>query len=327
MIYPGCCALDVVGPADVFATANQLSGEPLYRCSVAGPTLGAVTTESAVMLESARLVADVGTARDPAHTVIVSGGLGSGAAIDDAGFVGAINRLATHSTRIGSVCTGSFLLAEAGLLDGRRATTHWAHADAFRARYPTVDLDPDALYVADGPIVTAAGVAAGIDMALALVAADHSPGLAQRVSRRMVVYLHRSGGQSQFSERTDPHAAGDADLAPALAAVAVDPAADHSVRAMAIRASMTERTFARRFKQATGTTPARWVERARIDHARERLEATADPLTLIATRSGFASPVTMSQAFVRVVGLSPNQYRRQHAATSSGRPHPNGRCQ
>lgn len=314
VVYPGCCALDLVGPSEVFSTANQLLGADHYSLRVAASARGPVHTESGLQMH-----ADVALAEaNAADTVIVTGGLGFEGQLADDLLLADLERLDSSTRRLGSVCTGSFLLAEAGLLDGRRATTHWAWADEFRRRYPKVHLDHDALYVLDDDRVTAAGVAAGIDLALALVALDHNAALARSVSHRMVVYLQRSGGQSQFSERTRPDPAIDGAIAQTIASVLEDPTAEHGVAQLAARAGMSGRSFARHFKATTGTTPARWVERARVDEARRLLEASEDSVATIAGQSGFASVHTMRQAFMRVIDLSPAGYRRVHRTTVAG---------
>ncbi|MDY7099713.1 MAG: GlxA family transcriptional regulator [Actinomycetota bacterium] len=305
--------LDLVGPSDVLTTANQLAGRTLYQLSVAAHGRpDRVVAESGLRLGVDLDLADV---VGPVDTVIVTGGLGYRAVTADPAAVAAIGRVAALAGRVCSVCTGSFVLAAAGVLDGRRATTHWAYADELRTANPGVEVVADELYVRHGPVVTAAGVAAGIDLALALVADDHGVALARAVSRRMVVYLHRAGGQSQFSERlATPEVVTDhgGGLDRVLAGVAADPSGDHSVPALAERAAMSRRHFARVFRARTGTTPGRWVERVRVDAARRHLEQPGTTVEQVATRSGFASVDTMRQAFGRVLGVSPRQYRANH---------------
>ncbi|MEL7370079.1 MAG: GlxA family transcriptional regulator [Myxococcota bacterium] len=309
--FPQCCALDIVGPMEVLSTANIIAGRDLYRCRIAGIHRGPIATESGLMMHAeTELDTD-------AHTIVVSGGVGYRDLLDNEAFTTAIAKSVERFKRLTSVCTGSFLLAQTGCLNGRRATTHWAYVDEFKGRFPNVTLVADELYVADGPFITAAGVAAGIDMALALVAQDHGDELARRVSRRMVVYLNRSGGQSQFSERIEPSKKMDDALAALLSDIVAQPCTDHSVAALAARAHMSERSFARHFKAATGTTPARWVERVRVDHARRLLESTSIPMSEVACRSGFGADATMRQAFDRVVGVSPTHYRRSHTSQTS----------
>lgn len=317
--------LDVVGPADVFTTANQRAGRTLYRLTVA-----AVGGPAQVVAESGlRLGVDVDLsdlARPDAaavDTLLVAGGLGYASVAADGAAVDVVAGVAARAERVCSVCTGSFVLAGAGLLDGRRATTHWAYAAELRRRHPDVDVVDDELYVRDGHVVTAAGVSAGIDLALALVAEDHGVGLARAVSRRMVVYLHRAGGQSQFSERLAPPGptSGPGDvLAGVLADVVADPAGEHTVPALATRAAMSRRHFARVFRARTGTTPGRWVERVRVDAARRVLEESNLSVEAVAAASGFASVDTMRQAFGRVLGVSPRHYRRTHLLGDGAHP-------
>ncbi|MEM7274110.1 MAG: GlxA family transcriptional regulator [Actinomycetota bacterium] len=308
--YRECCALDLVGPSDVFETAGQLTGRELYRSVVVtGDGVGPVVTESRIALQVDGAAEDLLPTVD---TVLVGGGRGVFDALADRRMVGAVAGAAERAPRILSVCTGSFVLAAAGLLAGRRATTHWAYADRLAQDHPSVTVVPDELYVVDGPVVTAAGVTAGIDLALAVVAADHGEDLARAVARRMVVYLNRSGGQSQFSERLARPTGEDPGVAAVVAAVLDDPAADHTVPTMADRAGMSQRHFARRFRAATGTTPGRWVERVRVDAARTLLEQGALPPVQVADRCGFGSYHTMRQAFRRVLGVSPARYRTTH---------------
>jgi transcriptional regulator GlxA family with amidase domain len=322
VVFDGFSLLDVVGPSDVLTIANQQmeaiersaaptgpDPSPRYEQRIAAPQAGPVTAESGL-----RLVADT-TLSDlrPPHTLVVAGGDGVEQLLADSNSLEAISRLAHRSSRVVSICTGAFVLAELGLLDRRRATTHWASASQLADRYPAVKVTPDELFVRDGPVMTSAGIAAGIDLALALVADDHGSELARTVSRRMVLYLQRTGGQSQFSERLDYRAAPEPDhLDRLLAEIADDPSGDLSNPALAARLSVGERQLSRVFVNRTGTTPARWVARVRVDHGRRLLEQTALPVEQIAQRAGFGSVHTMRQVFHRVVGLSPDHYRRHH---------------
>lgn len=308
--FPDCCALDLVGPSDVFATADQLAGDALYECRIGGLRAGeAIRTESGL-----RLITDVaiGEAAPAVHTLLVGGGNGFRRACQDRDLIAAIADAAPRADRFGSVCNGTFLLAEAGLLSGHRVTTHWAVAAELAAAYPDIDVAADAIYVGSPPVFTSAGVTAGIDLALSLVAEDHGDDLARSVARRMVVHRHRRGGQSQFSERLEPADRLRPGIRKALTAFEDHPGADHSVTAMAARADMSPRNFARAFRAETGTTPGRWVERARVDLARRVLEADDGPRssTDVAHAAGFASPHTLRQAFVRVTGMSPAQFGR-----------------
>lgn len=217
-----------------------------------------------------------------------------------------------------SVCTGAFLLAATGLLNNRRSTTHWAYADELAASYPRVKVVPDELFISAGKYTTSAGIAAGIDLALALVAQDHGNALALETSQRMVLYLNRAGGQSQFSERFKPADKPGDEFDQLLTSVSEKPTGNLNNAALAERFSVSERHIARLFRERTGTTPARWVERVRVDHARSQLEQGNQSMSGIAAASGFASIDTMRQAFKRVMGIAPSQYRYNHGLGVEG---------
>jgi transcriptional regulator GlxA family with amidase domain len=309
LVYDDFGFLDVVGPADVFTIANQRAGKALYTLQIV--TVGRrryVRAESGMRL---MVDADTHTIKQ-VHTLLVTGGQGCFNALAYRDTTAELQRLTKSASRIVSVCTGSFLLAEAGLLDGERATTHWAWAEELASRYPQVNVVKDELYVRSGRIVTAAGIAAGIDLALALVAEDHGEQLARMTSQRMVLYLNRMGGQSQFSERLSAPKVPTDRFEEVLADVAAHPAIRCSASILAERLDISERHLARLFRSRLQTTPARWVERVRVDSAREFLEMTDDTLESIAERCGFGSTSTLRQAFHRVLGLSPNQYRQTH---------------
>ncbi len=314
VVYDGVGLLDVVGPSDVFTTANQVAGAPLYHCVVTAVGCAEVRAESGL-----RLGVDVDLAGEPEpfDLLMVAGGLGFREALTNRRLMQAIAGAADRADRVTSVCTGAFLLAAIGQLDQRRATTHWAYAAELAEAFPKVSVVSDEIYVRAGSVTTAAGVVAGIDLALAIVEADHGAELARSVSRRLVVYLHRAGGQSQFSERF-PQASEDdsqssSPIDTVLAQLVQRPGEQWSVERMAATVAMSRRHFARVFKAHTGTTPARWVERVRVEEARTLLHQTKDPVSRIAQRAGFASAHTMGQAFQRVVGLSPTHYRAMHA--------------
>lgn len=207
-----------------------------------------------------------------------------------------------------SICTGAFVLAEAGLLDGRKATTHWDYAELFRSRYPKVDLDPDVLFVDDGRVLTSAGVAAGIDLCLHVIRSDHGSEVANRAARRCVVPSWRDGGQSQFIERPVPET-GDASTGPTRGWALTRLADDLDLRAMAAHARMSVRTFTRRFREETGLSPARWLAGQRVELARQLLETTDLPVDRIAERAGFGTATSMRQHLHSVVGVAPAAYR------------------
>jgi transcriptional regulator GlxA family with amidase domain len=223
--------------------------------------------------------------------------------------------------RTAAVCTGAFLLARAGLLDGRNATTHWAAARELERTHPTVRVDPDPIYVRDGDVWTSAGVTAGMDLALALVEEDLDRDAALMIARHLVLFLRRPGNQSQFSATLAAQQAGREPLCEIQRAVLEDIAADHSVEAMAARAHMSTRHFARAFRAETGVTPARHVERVRLEAARRRLEDTSDAVAAVAAGCGFGTAETMRRAFLRALGVGPAEYRRRFQSPVSAPAH------
>jgi transcriptional regulator GlxA family with amidase domain len=309
--YPGLQVLDVAGPHEVFVGASRVLaglGRPGgYRVSVVSRTPAEVVTESGL-----RLGADpLPPADRRTDTLLLPGGLGVQAARSDAALVGWIRRAAGRARRLAAVCSGTFLAAEAGLLDGRTVTTHWAGAAQLAADFPAVHVDPDPIYCRDGTVWTSAGVTAGIDLALALVAADHDTEVAQTVARWLVMFLHRPGGQSQFAAPVWTPRAERGGVRAAQAQVEADPAADHSVPALARVAAMSPRHFARVFAGEVGEPPGRYVERVRVEAARQQLETTADTLDVIARRCGLGTAETLRRAMHRRLGVSPDAYRRR----------------
>ena len=307
--YPDVQVLDVTGPYEVFATAARLhrDGRPPspYAVEVVAASAGPIATQSGL-----RLVADraFGEVRD-ADTVLVAGGAGTVAAMQDGRLLAWLRRMAPRVRRLGSVCSGTFVLAEAGLLDGRRATTHWSACDRLAARYPAIRVESDPIFVRDGNVYSSAGVTAGIDLALALVEEDHGRELALRTARQLVVFLKRPGGQSQFSAQLAAQSAEREPLRELQAWITDHPAADCSVRALARRVAMSPRNFARVFLREVSLTPARFVETARIEAARRRLEESADGVEGVAARAGFGTAESMRRAFLRTLGVPPSAYR------------------
>ncbi len=321
LALPGVVTLDLGVPGQIFHAARNLDDSANYRVRVATPDGGPVATSGDFTVL-------------PEHDLALLAGADSvivpGSAEPDRQpptpepVLAALRDAAARGARIMSICTGAFVLAEAGLLDGRPATTHWAYADAFRRRYPRVDLDADVLFVDDGPVLTSAGVAAGLDLCLHVVRLDHGSEVANRAARRAVVPAWRDGGQSQFIERPVPPV-GEASTAGARAW-----ALDHldqpvDLADLAARARMSVRTFTRRFREETGLSPGRWLIRQRIEHARRLLESTDLTVDTVATRSGFGTAVSLRQHLHAVVGVPPASYRRafrlratQAAAGSAG---------
>jgi transcriptional regulator GlxA family with amidase domain len=258
----------------------------------------------------------LGNVRGPLDTLVVAGGTGTARALEDRALVGLVKRAAGRARRVASVCTGAFLLAEAGLLDGRRATTHWSACARLAARYPQLEVDPDPIFVRDGRIWTSAGVTAGMDLALALVEEDHGRDVALAVARELVLFLKRPGGQAQFSAQLRAQLAERTALRDLQAWIADHPGAELSVEALARRVAMSPRHFARVFKQETGATPARAVLAARVEAARRRLEDGDDGLAGVAAACGFASAEVMRRAFLRTLGVGPSHYRTRFRRAS-----------
>ena len=303
----GAQSLDVMGPVEVFDHADRLAPGS-YGIEVVGPTSdGQITMSNGV-----RLGVEPLPEPPPRHdTLVVAGGVGARGATDDAAIVDWVARASRRARRTTSVCTGSYLLAAAGLLDGRRATTHWAFCDDLTARYPAVGLDPDPVFVRDGDIWTSAGVTAGMDLALSLVEDDLGAEVALTVARLLVVFLKRPGGQSQFSSALSAQQATRPALRELQAWIAGHLDEDLSVAALAARASLSERSFARAFRTEVGQTPAAYVETLRVERARALLQDGAESLEAVARAAGFSSAEVLRRAFHRRVGVSPAAYRER----------------
>ncbi|HEX7775197.1 MAG TPA: DJ-1/PfpI family protein [Parvibaculum sp.] len=318
--YNGAQVLDIAGPAQVFVHARGADGKPAYAAEIVGRTPGPMLTTGGISLLPDRILDDIGEADlEGLDTFIVSGGIGSRALAQDAEVLDFIRRASGQARRTVSICTGALLLAAAGLLDGRRAATHWAFAAQLKRDYPRVEVDDDAIYIRDGNIWTSAGVTAGMDLALALVEDDLGREQALLIARHLVMFLMRPGGQSQFSAQLAAQAVDDERIAPICAHIVENPREPLTVPALAERAHMSERTFARRFAAATGTTPALFVERARLDDARRRLSDSAAPIEAIAQDAGFGGGERMRRAFLRHLGVTPNRYRERFQ--TARRPH------
>ncbi|MDE1146005.1 MAG: GlxA family transcriptional regulator [Azospirillaceae bacterium] len=307
VIFPGVQALDVAGPLDVFAEANGfLPPEDHYGITVLGTEAGPFRASNGMRMVPDRVI---DPAADRFDTVLVAGGPGLPAAPIDARLVDWLRDVTPRCRLYGSICTGAFALGAAGLLDGRRVTTHWQNAPALAERFPQARVELDRIHLRDGALVTSAGVTAGIDLCLALVAQDHGPALSLATAKRLVVVAQRQGGQSQFSPYLALPADEESPVARVQAHIMRDVAADYTVEAMARIAGMSARNFARIFAQTTKVTPAEFVERARIDSARNLLEGGGLPMKAVAHHSGFGSPDRMRVVFVRRLGMTPGQYR------------------
>jgi transcriptional regulator GlxA family with amidase domain len=326
VLFPEVQSLDVTGPLEVFAGAERLlqsvghtrRGYELRTLSADGRPLR--TSSGLTLVPDGRLV------QAPANidTLIVPGGRGARAVSADSDMLAWIAAASTRSRRTASVCTGAFTLAAAGLLDGRRATTHWASAAALARLYPRVHVEPDPIYVRDGSVWTSAGVTAGMDLALALVEDDLDRDAALTIARHLVLFLRRPGNQSQFSATLAAQEPEREPLREVQRLVVEDVAGDHSVEAMAARANMSARHFARAFAAETGITPARYVERVRLEAARRRLEDGAEPVAAIAGACGFGTAETMRRVFLRTLEVGPAEYRRRFQATTRRHGHEHG---
>jgi transcriptional regulator GlxA family with amidase domain len=310
--FPDTQVLDVTGPLEVFALANRLTAAqgqpPPYVVEVVAEEAGPVTTSSGLAIVAHRSWRSV---CGPLDTLVVAGGIGVGAAVRDGRLPAWLRGIAPSARRVASVCNGAFLLAEAGLLDGRRATTHWVMCDRLARRYSAVTVETDPIFVRDGNVTTSAGVTAGMDLALAFVDEDLGRETALTVARWMVLFIRRPGGQSQFSAQLAAQAAEREPLRDLQAWIADHPSADLTVEAMAERAAMSARNFARVFRRETSVTPAAYVERVRVEVARRLLETTDCTIDEIARSSGFGTPETLRRAFARRIGVAPGDYRER----------------
>jgi transcriptional regulator GlxA family with amidase domain len=307
LAYEGCQLLDVTGPAAVFGAANEGLKEPFYDLAILSPDGGLVTTSSSVALQSRRI------GGQPDTFLVAGGSKGLRAATEREDVRRWLRKAAAGAQRFGSVCSGAFMLAAAGLLDGKRVATHWAHCDRLAAQFPALSVDAESLYVVDGRIWTSAGVTTGIDMALAIVEADLGAATANLIARHFVLYQRRPGYQSQFSPMLQAQAAADASFAALIDWMQDHLDRDLDVPTLARHAGYTERSFYRKFTEATGKTPAHFVEDLRLDAARTLL-AKGLPVKAIAGRVGLKSSSRLGQAFERRFGMAPSLFREMHAA-------------
>jgi transcriptional regulator GlxA family with amidase domain len=310
--YDGVQPLDVVGPHEVFVGAHRAAdpgaGAGGYQVTLASAGWGGpVTSESGLVL---------GTAPWPRSderidTLVIPGGLGVEAAAADETLLTFVQAAAPRCRRVATICSGAFIAAAAGLLEGRRVTTHWARANRLRRAHPELEVDPDPIYVRDGKYWSSAGVTAGIDLSLALVEDDLGVEVAQTVARWLVMFLHRPGGQTQFASPVWVPRAERSTVRAVQTLVESAPGGDHRLPNLAAAASMSVRHFTRVFTAEVGETPSRFVERTRLEAARRELETTGDTLDVVAARCGLGSAETLRRVFQRHVGVSPDGYRRR----------------
>lgn len=310
LIFPDFQVLDLTGPLEVFSQAERrMPGSYALRtlAFAAGPVVS--SSGLAVHAEAAEPFRG-------ADTLVVVGGRGMDAALADPAYPAWIGAAAQRTRRTASVCTGAFLLAEAGLLDGKRATTHWSRAAELAARYPCVSVDAAPIFIREGGVATSAGVTSGIDLALALLEEDLGGDAARAVARQLVVFVQRPGGQRQFSVQLTAQRPARQPIRELLAHIAENPAADLSIPALAARVGLSERQFLRVFPAETGHSPAGYVEAARVEAACRLLETTGDGLERIARQCGFGTLRTLQRSFQRLLAVSPNDYRERFARTA-----------
>ncbi|MBN3857282.1 MULTISPECIES: GlxA family transcriptional regulator [unclassified Paraburkholderia] len=318
LALPGVQLLDVSGPLDVFAQANIEAGRTVYDLRVIACRPGPIRSSSGV-----RLLPDEVAGKTPEHeqaridTLLVAGAPDAATAQLAPRVRDWLRTTAARARRFGSVCTGAFALAASGLLDRRRLTTHWASVEALAQVCPTVSIEADSLYVRDGKLRTAAGVTAGLDLALALVEEDLGREIAMQVASQLVMFFKRPGGQLQFSRKGETRPAGRSALQEVQRWVAANPALAHRVPDLAERVGLSPRHFARLFQAEVGLTPAAWVEAVRVDAARALLETEAEAPKRVAARCGFANADTLRRAFIKHVGVSPAEYRRRFGGPSA----------
>ena len=310
--FPGVQILDVTGPLEVFSTATRLLPRAAYRTALVSSHGGDVAA-SCEMRFSTSSIAELDP--DDVDTLVVAGGRDMDEPAADDHLIDHLQGLAARTRRVTAVCSGAFLLAAAGLLDGRRATTHWAECHQLEQDYPDTTVDPDAIYVRDDNVWTSAGVTAGIDLTLALLSDDHGRRAAATVARQLVVYLRRSGGQSQFSDMLAAQAADSEPIRDLLTWLPDHLDHDLSVPALADRTHLSERQFRRVFKREVGTNPVDHVETLRVHAACTLLETTQHPIDHIARTCGFGTPETMNRAFRRRLNTTPGDHRHHFGDT------------
>ncbi|MEJ2887058.1 GlxA family transcriptional regulator [Actinomycetospora aeridis] len=305
--YDDAELLDISCLTSTFSTAGDVGADPTYAVTLLTPGARTITCRPGLRLEAHAALEQHTAAVD---TLVVAGGLGSPAAAADPVLVAHVRRLARDARRVASVCTGAQVLAAAGLLDGRRATTHWRFAGDLARAHPAVDVDPDPIFVRDGRVATSAGVTSALDLALSFVDEDHGPVVARRVARALVTYLQRPGTQAQMSVHVAAPAPGDDVVRRVVDHVAGHLDVDLGAAALADRAGVSERHLTRLFRAHLGRTPAEYVRRARTEAAAQLCAGTDVPLARVAARCGFRSTETMRTAFLDVYGRTPSEHRR-----------------
>jgi transcriptional regulator GlxA family with amidase domain len=317
--FDGVQPLDAVGPHEVFAGAGRaaasLGRAGGYRVTLASKGGGTVRAESGLLLGTAPLPGET----ERIDTLVLAGGSGANAAAADSALTAWVGATASRCRRVATVCSGAFVGAAAGLLDGRRVTTHWARAAELRDAHPRLTVDPDPIYIRDGKVWSSAGVTAGIDLSLALVQDDLGVDVAQTVARWLVMFLHRPGGQTQFASPVWVPRAERSTVRAVQDLVEAAPGGDHRLPILAAAAAMSVRHFTRVFTTEVGESPSRFVERIRVEAARRELETTADTLDIVAARCGLGSAETLRRVFQRHLGVAPDAYRRRFRTATTER--------
>jgi len=327
LAFPNVQVLDVMGPLEVFSRSSRWlcdhgrRADHAYRVEIIGLRRGAFRTSSGLRLYADRGFADVGAGID---TLMIAGGLGVEQHRSNEWLRRWIRGQARHVRRLASICTGAFFLADAGLLKGRRATTHWNHCADLSREFPDIKVEPDRIFVREGSLYTSAGVTAGMDLALALVEDDFGRDVALAAARELVMFLKRPGGQAQFSAQLAVQLAEHEPLRELQAYVLEHAGDDLSIERLARRVTMSARNFARVFTREVGMTPARFVASVRLETARRLLEETTETLDAVCTRSGHGTPESMRRAFMRGIGIAPGQYRERFNHAPKSTPSPNG---
>lgn len=303
LVYDGLCTFEFAIAVEIFGLARPEMGDKWYRFAACGVEPGPLCARGGLNVE-----VDGGMELlDQADIIIVPGWKGAGISIAPE-LIAALRTSHGRGARLVSICSGSFVLAATGLLDGRRAATHWRYAEALQAAFPAIEVDASVLYIDEGQVLTSAGSAAGIDLMLHIVRGEFGADAANSVARRLVVSPHRNGGQAQFVERPVPTTPRSG-LAPLLDLIRAEPGRRWSVTQMAGIAKMSERSFLRRFAEATGTSPGNWIITVRVDEAKRLLETTDASVEQLAMAAGFGSPATLRHHFFRATGLSPRRFR------------------
>jgi transcriptional regulator GlxA family with amidase domain len=316
LVTPGVQLLDVSGPLDVFAEANVQTNADVYQLRVIGSVPGPIRSSSGVRLMPDTAIGQQFT--DKIDTLLVAGAPNVSETVLDSRVGDWLREVAPTVRRYGSVCSGAFFLASAGLLNGRRVTTHWAVADRLAQAFPSITVEPDAIHIRDGRLRTAAGVTAGLDLSLTLVEEDLGREVAMRVAAQLVMFFKRPGGQLQFSRKGEAAPVGRSALQEVQRWIAANPAEDLSVKNLAHRTGLSSRHFARLFHQEVGVAPATWVKEARIATARRLLESGEAVPKQVASQCGFANADTLRKAFVTLVGVTPAEYRKRMIGSGGG---------